>query len=184
MTPGQFGPIRIDFESLERALDLHHVEHRDALGDADDQLHLGVDRLEDRVRREGRRHVDHRCIGAGRGARLMHRVEDRQVQVGAAPLARRDAADHLGAIGDRLFGVEGALRAGEALADDLGVFVDENGHDGSLVFSPSDDAGAIVGCSLARLRPVPDQMRGFAGDTSCRAERASASELDRASALR
>ena len=38
-----------------------------------------------------------------------------------AAFARRDAADHLGAVGDRLLGMEGALRAGEALADDLGV---------------------------------------------------------------
>src|ERR1700743_2046963 len=42
--------------------------------------------------------------------------------------ARRGAADHLGAIGDGLFGMKGALVAGEALADDLGVLVDKNGH--------------------------------------------------------
>ena len=43
-------------------------------------------------------------------------------------LARRHAADHLGAVGDRLLGMERALLAGEALADDFGVFVDENAH--------------------------------------------------------
>src|ERR1700743_449955 len=42
--------------------------------------------------------------------------------------ARRGAADHLGSIGDGLFGMEGALVAGEALADDLGVLVDKDGH--------------------------------------------------------
>jgi hypothetical protein len=36
------------------ALTLHHVEHRDALGDADDQLHAGVGRLQDRIGRERR----------------------------------------------------------------------------------------------------------------------------------
>ena len=65
MTPGQFGPIRIDLRALERALDLHHVEDGDALGDADDELELGVDRLEDRVGGEGRRHVDRGGGGAG-----------------------------------------------------------------------------------------------------------------------
>ena len=45
-----------------------------------------------------------------------------------AALPGRDAADHPRAVGDRLLGVEGALRAGEALADDLGVLVDQNGH--------------------------------------------------------
>ena len=44
------------------------------------------------------------------------------------PLPGRDAADHPGAVGDRLLGVEGALAAGQALADDPGVLVDEDGH--------------------------------------------------------
>ena len=63
-TPGQFGPISRDFEPDERALHPHHVEHRNALGDRDDQRHLGVDRLEDRIRGEGRRHVDRREASA------------------------------------------------------------------------------------------------------------------------
>jgi hypothetical protein len=45
-----------------------------------------------------------------------------------AAFAGRGAADHLGAVGDRLLGMERAVLAGEALADDLGVLVDENGH--------------------------------------------------------
>ena len=52
----------------------------------------------------------------------------RQAQMFAAALAGRHAADHLRAIGDRLFGVEGALGSGDPLADDFGVFVNENGH--------------------------------------------------------
>jgi hypothetical protein len=48
---------------------------------------------------------------------------------GLAALLRVDAADHLRAvIGQRLLGVEGAGLAGQALNQDLGVFVDENGH--------------------------------------------------------
>ena len=75
-----------------------------------------------------RRHVDHARGGAGLGDRLGHGVEHRQVEMGGAAFARRHAAHHLGAVGDRLLGMEGALRAGEALADDLGVLVDQNGH--------------------------------------------------------
>src|SRR3546814_17553981 len=45
-----------------------------------------------------------------------------------APLAGGHAAGHPGAVGDRLLGVEGALRAGEALADYLGVLDDQTGH--------------------------------------------------------
>ena len=109
ITPGQFGPIRRDFEPAERALHPHHVEHRDALGDADDQRDLGVDRLADRVGGDGRRHVDRRWRRAGLLARLGDGVEDRQAEVVRAALARRDAADHLRAVGDRLLGMEGAV---------------------------------------------------------------------------
>ena len=60
--------------------------------------------------------------------RFVHRVEHRQVEMLRAAFARRDAAHHLGAVGDRLLGMEGALRAGEALADDLGVAIDQDRH--------------------------------------------------------
>lgn len=37
---------------------------------------------------------------------------------------RVDATDHLGFVFEGLLGLEGALAAGDTLADDLGVFVD------------------------------------------------------------
>src|ERR1700693_3295019 len=48
--------------------------------------------------------------------------------MGRAAFAGRGAADHLSAVGNRHLGMEGAVLAGEALADDLGVLVDEDGH--------------------------------------------------------
>ena len=81
ITPGQLGPIRRDLRAGQRALHAHHVEHRDALGDADDQRDLGVDRFEDRIGGEGRRHVDRSGGGAGLLTRLGHRVEDGEVEV-------------------------------------------------------------------------------------------------------
>src|SRR5450631_4456740 len=45
-----------------------------------------------------------------------------------AGFAWRGAAHHLGAVLDGLLGMEGAVLAGEALADDLGILVDEDGH--------------------------------------------------------
>src|SRR5262249_20158111 len=57
-----------------------------------------------------------------------NRVEHRQPEMGAPALPGRGAPDHLGSIGDRLFGMERAVLAGEALADDLGIAVDEDGH--------------------------------------------------------
>ena len=67
---------------------------------------------QNRVRRARRRHVDHAGVGPGLLARLRHGVEHRQVRDAVAPpLPGRDAADHLGAVGDRLLGVEGAVLA-------------------------------------------------------------------------
>jgi hypothetical protein len=64
----------------------------------------------------------------GGGARFRHGVEHRQAEMRGAAFARRGAAHHLGAVGDRGFRMKGAVLAGEALADDLGVGVDEDGH--------------------------------------------------------
>src|SRR5690606_29800139 len=103
-------------------------EDRDTLGDADDQRHAGVGRLQDRVGGKGRRDIDGAGVRAGLRHRLAYRVEHRQSQMGGAALTGGCASDHLRAVGDGLFGMEGALAAGEALADDPGVPIDENGH--------------------------------------------------------
>src|SRR3546814_20657627 len=50
------GAVRADQAGLrarERALDLDHVEHRAAIGDADHQRDIGVDRFPDPVGSEG-----------------------------------------------------------------------------------------------------------------------------------
>src|SRR5689334_394214 len=121
-------PDQPRLRARQRALDLDHVGDRDALGDAHDQRDVGLDRLADRVGGAGRRHVDHARVGAGPVARLGHRVEHRQIEMMRAALAGRRAAHHAGAVGDRGLRMEGAVLAGEALADDLGVLVDEDGH--------------------------------------------------------
>ena len=65
--------------------------------------------------------------------------------MGRAALARRGAADDLGAeIGERLFGVEGAVLAGKALRDDLGVVVDQDGHLCGLLDGLDDFLRGIV----------------------------------------
>ena len=58
MTPGQFGPISGDLVPSRARLTRTMSMHRDAFGDADDQLDPGIDRFQDRVGGEGRRHVD------------------------------------------------------------------------------------------------------------------------------
>ena len=115
--------------ALQRALDPRHVEDRNALGDAHDERGLGVDRLADRVRRARRGHVDHARVGARLLPRLGDRVEDGEAKMDRAALARRHAAHEPGAVSHRLLGMESAVLAGEALGDDLGVGVDEDGHE-------------------------------------------------------
>src|SRR5579863_10504073 len=77
-----------------------------------------------------------------------------------AAFPRRDAAHHLGAVGDRLLGVEGALRAGEALADDLGGMIDQDRHQAA-----SFTAVTTFSAASARLSAVtigrPDSARIF-----------------------
>src|SRR4029077_3571495 len=129
------GTDQARFRAAQRALDLDHVEHRDAFGDADDERDLGVDRFGDRVGGAGGRHIDDAGVAPGRFLGFDDGVEHRQVEMLAAAFARRRAADHLGAVGDRLLGMERAVLASEALADDAGVLVDEDGHQAFAPFS-------------------------------------------------
>ena len=99
--------------ALERALEAHHVDHRDSLGNADDQGNARIDGFEHRVRRVRRRDVDDRGIGARLRDRVGDGVEDRQIEMGAAALSRGDAADHLGTVGDGLLRMERSLGARE-----------------------------------------------------------------------
>ena len=121
MRPGQFGPIsRVAGRVLQERHRAHHVERRDAFGDADDEREAGVGGFHDRVGGKRRRHEDHRRVGAGLLHGVLHGVENRPAFVRRAALARRHAADDGRAVGGRLLGVEGPLAAGEAL-DDAGA---------------------------------------------------------------
>src|SRR5207253_1615764 len=83
---------------------------------------------EDRVGGKRRWNIDHGRIAPGRRACFMNRIEYREVEMARAAFARRHPPDHLGAVGDRLLGVEGALGAGEPLAQHLGRRIDEDRH--------------------------------------------------------
>ncbi len=77
---------------------------------------------------EGRGHEYGGDIGAGGGDRFGHGIEHRQSQMGSTALAGGDAADHVRADAHGVLRVKGGMFAGEALKDDLGVFIDEDAH--------------------------------------------------------
>ena len=128
MMPGVFGPTRGGGRSLQRALDPHHVEHWDALGDAHDQPHAGLDRLDHRIGRMLGRDVDDGGVRPGGLHRVGNPIVDGEVQMPAAALARGHARDEPGTVGDGPLRMERPLPPGDALADDPGAGVDEYGH--------------------------------------------------------
>src|SRR5690606_4249037 len=125
---------------------IQHIECRNTFGNADDQFNTGICRFDNGILAERCRHVDHRCGGAGFLYCFGNRIEHRQVEVFLAALARRHAANHLGTVGNRLLGMEGALRAGKALADNPRVLVDQYAH--------ATPPAALTTCSAASLKPL------------------------------
>ena len=123
------------------ALHPHHVLRRNAVGDRADQPDAGVGGLHDGVGAESRRHEGDRGGGARRPHRFLHGVEQRAVEMLAAAFAGRDAADDIGAVGDHLLRVEGALVAGHALHQHRRGFVDQNAHDVLLPIKPQAGPG-------------------------------------------
>src|SRR5206468_10673608 len=107
---------------------------RDPLGDGDDHADARVGRFHDRVGRAAGRDEDHRGVRARFRYRLRNRVEHRQRRPrflagpGGPALLGRDAADKLRAVLEALVGVKPPGRAGDPLADDAGVLVNEDAH--------------------------------------------------------
>src|SRR5712671_1506268 len=158
--PGTVRPDQSRAAAAQAALDADHIEDRDALGDADYQRDPGIGCFEDRVGGKGRRHVDHGRIAAGIGARLVDGVEDREVEMAGTTFTRRHATNHLGAVGDRLLGVEGALGAGETLAQHLGRSVNEYRHQAASLTAATTFWAASAKFSAARIGR-PDCCRIF-----------------------
>src|SRR3546814_16446224 len=83
-------------------------------------------------------------------------VEHRKAAMSRTALARRHAANHLRPIGDGLLCMEGALRAGKALADHLGILVPENRH-----LTPFICRECI--CSIPVRATFPKRLRDLSG---------------------
>jgi len=127
------GAVRTDEHGVrimraQRELGAQHISHRYAFGNASDNLDAGRRRFQNRIGRIRRRYIDHRRLGAGLLYRFAYGVEHRQAEMLLPALARRHAADHLGAVGDGLFGMKRSLFAGESLTNDFGVLINQYAH--------------------------------------------------------
>ena len=184
---GAVGADQTGRHAVQVGADPDHVQHRDAFGDADDELDAGVGGLQDGVGGKAGRHVDDGGVGLGGVHRLAHRVEHRDAGHPAAALARRHAGDDVGAILQHLPGVKLALAAGDALHNQACVFVDQNAHvynspracsGHGLSGRPRPGVAAVIISASARIwRPssslVPTSRAtiGTSVGTSCRALR-------------
>ena len=113
---------------FQSTFDAHHVKNRNTLGDRYNNFHLSIDCFEDGVCCERGWHVYYSCIRFCNCFCFMHRIEHGKVQVRLTTFAWCHASNHLCSISNGLLGMESALAASKALADHLGVFVDEYGH--------------------------------------------------------
>src|SRR5690606_5564199 len=111
---------------------------------------FSVDCFFDGGRGAWRRDVDHCCVGAGFLLRFGDSVEHRQAEMRLTALPWADAAGHFGAVGDRLLGVEGAVLAGETLANDACAGVDENGQMGPRPWCYRRKSAARPGSNCVR----------------------------------
>src|SRR4029079_19499753 len=108
----------------------YHVEHRDALGDAEDRRDAGVGRLHDRVGRATGRDEDAGRVRDGLADGVSEAAEDRDraVEGPEAALAGRDPGDDPGAVLEHRPRVELALATGDALDEQRRVGPDEDAH--------------------------------------------------------
>ena len=150
------------------AFNLDHVEGWDTFGDADDEIHLGLNCFEDGVSCEWWRNVDDRGLSIGSSLGFSDISENWKTQVLRAGLSLVDTSDNIRAILDSLFCVESTLImekdefsrkdenhtyvfTGHTLNEDFGVLVDEDvwhgllGVDGSV--SSWDDTSHSLGWS-------------------------------------
>src|SRR3990172_5875177 len=161
---GAVGSEQPGAPALHPVLGAYHVAHRDALGNADHEIEVGVDRLVDRGSGERRRHVNHRHVGAGFFLGFPDRRKNRYAFVRRAGFLRIDPRDVAGPA-VRVFlahlGVKLAGFSGDALRHHPGILVDQYRHD----YARAPAALTTLTAASAMLRPEmigsPDSARIF-----------------------
>ena len=135
ITPGQLGPTSTELDIPGCFVDADHVDDRNAFGNSDDDRDSGIDRLEN-------------CVGGKRGGtkimvalapvslnRFVNGIKHGQVGDGLATFAGVTPPTILVPYRKTPAGVKFTDAAGDSLANDFGVFVDEDAHDFRFQFS-------------------------------------------------
>ena len=91
-------------------LNLDHVESWDTLGDANYEVHLGLNSLQDSIGGERWWHVDDRSVSLGGLLGLGHVSEHWEVQMSGSSLSLVHSTDNIGSVLNRLLGMESSLR--------------------------------------------------------------------------
>ena len=160
MMPGTIGPDQPRLLGLQELPDLDHVHRRNAFGDADDQRNVGVGGFHDGVGRDRRRNKDHGGVGAGLFDRFAHGVEDGPAFVRGAAFAGRDAADDLRAVRGGVLGVECAFAAGEALHQQVVLFINKDAHRTPLAAATTFSAASFMVSATMNFSPLFSGSRG------------------------
>src|ERR1700678_3561513 len=133
-----------------------HVAHRHALGDADDQIEFGVDRLIDGGGGEGRRHIDHRYRRAGPFPGFFRVAVDGDPLETLSCLVRIHAGNEarlaVGVVAAQPR-MESAGLSGDALRHHLGVPIDQYAHVNRLLtYFPA--TAATIFCAASAMLPA------------------------------
>ena len=123
ITPGQLGPMSLDFDCAQYAPHLDHVVGGDALGDADNQRQPCVLGFQNRIGCKRWGHEDHGGIGPCGLDRLGNGIEYRPAFMDRAALARGHSAHYFGSVLSAALGMEGAFLARNTLHDKPRIFV-------------------------------------------------------------
>ncbi len=153
MTPGQFGPMRR--LPLRETTRITSTMSRAGIPSVI-QTTRGIPRIdgfEDRIGGEGRRHEDHRGVGAGPGHRVAHGIEDRNAFDGLPRFAGGDAGDDLGPVVDRASRVELPFVAGDSLDEEAGIVSNEDAHFAPLAAATTLAAASCMLSAVMKLRP-------------------------------
>src|SRR5713226_10645699 len=151
------GTVRTDqsgFLEVHDGGNAHHVDGRDAFGDANDEREFGVGGFQNGVGGIGRGNENHGGVCAGGFRGVGDGVEDGALEMPGAAFAGSDAAGHVCAVLDHLLGVEGAFAAGEALDDQTRFFVDQNAHRAPPARATTFWAPSFMPSAMVKFKPL------------------------------